>query len=68
MVMAADQLLRQAPALAFSHALLHALWSEERDIRLAGFGTQRTVADSWGRDEDLGIDRPGDSTAGVGVL
>jgi hypothetical protein len=62
MVKAADQLLGQAPALALSHALLHALWSEETDM------WQRTMADSWGWDEDVEIDRPGDSTAGVGVL
>ena len=40
MVMAADQLLGQAHALALSHALLHALWSEERDIRLPGFDSR----------------------------
>ena len=31
MVMAADQLLGQEKALTLSHALLHALWSEEKD-------------------------------------
>ena len=50
MVMAADQLLGQEKALTLSHALLHALWSEEKDIRVADFATQEAVADGLGLD------------------
>lgn len=46
MVVAADQL--GLDALKLSHALLHALWSEEKDVRLPE--VRQAVADSLGMD------------------
>lgn len=46
MVMAADQL--GLDALTLSHALLHALWSEEKDVRLPE--VRQAVADGLGMD------------------
>lgn len=46
MVVAADRL--GLDALKLSHALLHALWSEEKDVRLPD--VRRAVADSLGMD------------------
>jgi 2-hydroxychromene-2-carboxylate isomerase len=46
MVMAADSLGLEA--LKLSHALLHALWSEEKDVRLPE--VRQAVADSLGMD------------------